>query len=319
RTLADAGWCAARWPRGRTSWRRNVLGIFSFNLLFQFGSVLNTSPAVFDFWLCNLRFHSWRRNAGRCLDQFIRCTHYELVALDLRERPGFSRGGQISRSLPLDRQPLNRPGRVRANDVVIRTVIIDHVVLNVDVGHVHRISDVRNILRRRKDSISQDRFTDETHVTKIVILRTDIVFNVHARADWLPFVNDAQPAWRQRRPANVIATGSPRDPGRSPIKIASRKPDPAVIGETRPATIVVGGPAEVFVRDPGPTVVGISPVAVGVWAPVWIAHCDVRLPAVAVAFGLDPVPPGKIIVNEIDRYVRSPRLRKRRHNKSKHA
>src|SRR5439155_11795969 len=113
----------------------------------------------------------------------------------------------------------------------IRTVIIDHVVLNGDVRHVHGVSDVGYVLRRRKDSISQDRFTDKTNVTKIVILRSDIVFNVHARADWLPFVNDARAAWRQRRPANVIATGPPRDAGRSPIKIAARTRDPVLIGE----------------------------------------------------------------------------------------
>jgi hypothetical protein len=82
---------------------------------------------------------------------------------------------------------------------------------------------------------------------------------------------------------------------------------------------MIGGPAEVFVRNPRPTVIGVSPVAIGVRPPVWIAYCYVRLPAITVAFNVDPVPTGKIVIKEIDRYVVSPRLRKSRHNKSQHA
>jgi hypothetical protein len=42
------------------------------------------------------------------------------------------------------------------------------------------------------------------------------------------------------------------------------------------------------------------------------------LPAVSVAFGIDPVAPGKIIVNEIDRYIGSARLWEGRHGKREH-
>jgi hypothetical protein len=239
--------------------------------------------------------------------------------LHLRERAGLCGCGKISGGLPLDREPLNRPARVRTNHVVIRAVIINHIVLNGDVGHVHRVGDVGNVLRRGKEAIPQDRFTDKANVTEVVILRADIELDVHAGPDRLSFIDDARTARRQRRPANVVATGSPRDPGRSPVQVAPREPEPAVIGEIRPATIVVGCPAEIFVRNPRPTVVGISPVAVGVRAPVWIAHCDVRLPPISIAFDLNPVPAGKIIVKEIDRYVGSCRLRKSGHNKSQHA
>src|SRR4029077_1287008 len=186
------------------------------------------------------------------------------------------------------------------NNVNIRAVIIDHVVLNGDIGHVHRVIDVGNVLRRREDAIPQDRFTDKPNVTKIVIFRADIEFDIDASADWLSFINNARTAWRQRRPADLVATCSPRDPGRSPIQIAPREPDPAVISQPRPPPIMVGGPAEVLVRNPRPAVVGISPVAVGIRTPVWIADCGVGLPAVAVAFSLNPVPTGKIIVKEIN-------------------
>jgi hypothetical protein len=274
---------------------------------------------MLDLWLCDFCFHGWRRNSRSCLGKFIRCTHNEFVALHLRQRSGFSCGRQISRSLTLYSEPLNRPARVCAHNVNIRPVIIDHIVLNVDVGHVHRVSDVGDVLRWRKDPIPQDRFTDKTNVTEVVILRTDIELDIHPGANRLSFVNEARTARGQRRPANVIAAGPPRDPGRSPIQIAPRKPEPTVIGEICPATIMISGPAEIFVRNPRPTVIGISPVAVGVRPPVWIAYCHVGLPAIAVAFSLNPIPTGKIIVKEIDRYVVSSRLRKSRHNKSQHA
>ncbi len=273
---------------------------------------------MFNLWLHDLGFHSWRRNAGRRLGELRRCSHHELVTLHFGESSGFSRGGQISGSLPLDSESLDRPARVCADHVKIRAVIIDHIVLNGDVGHVHRVTDIGNVLRRRKDAVPQDRFTDKANVAEVVIFRADIEFDVHAGADGLSFINDARPAWRQRRPANVVATGSPRDPRRSPIQIASRKPRPAVIGEIRPATVVIRCPTEILVTDPGPSIICVRPISVGVRAPVWIAHGYVRLPAISIAFNLDPVPAGKVVVEEIDRYVRSCRLRKSRHNTSKH-
>jgi hypothetical protein len=226
---------------------------------------------MLDLRLCDFGFHSRRRNSRSCLGKFIRCTHDEFVTLHLRQPSGFSRGRQISRSLTLYSKPLDRPARVRTHNVNIRPVIIDHIVLNGDVGHVHCVADVGNVLRWGKDPIPQNRFTDKTNVTKVVILRADIELDIHPGADRLSFINDTRTAWRQRRPADIIAAGPPRDPGRSPVEIAPREPNPAVIAEIRPATIMVGGPAEVFVRNPCPTVVGISPVTVGVRPPVRIA------------------------------------------------
>ena len=102
---------------------------------------------MFHLWLRDFGFHRWRRNACGCLDELGRCSDHELVALHFGKRPGFSSAGQISGSLPLNSEPLNRPARVFVNDVVIRAVIIDHIVLNIDVRHVHGVRDVGNVLR----------------------------------------------------------------------------------------------------------------------------------------------------------------------------
>src|SRR5437660_8735063 len=318
RTRAYSRRHAATWPRGRACWRRNALWIFLFNLLFQFGSVRNTLPAVFDLWLRNFGLHFGRRTGRRRFGDLRRCSHEELVALHLGKRPRFNCCGQISGGLPLDGEPLNRPARVSVNHVVIRAVIINHIILHRDVGHVHGVGDVGNVLRRRKDAVPQNRLTDKTNITEVVIFRPDIELDIHGCADWLSFINDTRTAWRQGRPADVIATGPPRNPGRSPIQIASREPEPSVVRQVRPATIVIGRPTEIFVTDPRPAVVGVSPVAVCVRAPIRIAHRDVWLPAVAVAFNLDPVATGEIIVKEIDRYVGTTRLRKRRHHQCQH-
>src|SRR4029077_1228914 len=179
--------------------------------------------------------------------------------------------------------------------------------------------DIGNILDPRKDPVTQDRLAHETHVTEVVILRTDIERHIHVTADGLSFITNARTARGQRRPADVIATSPPRYPGRSPIQVFSRKPDPTVVREIGPATVVIGGPAEILVADPGPPVIGVRPVSVRVWTPVRVPHYDVRLPAVAVTFGVNPVPTGKIVINKIHRYARSPPLRNSRRNKSQHA
>jgi hypothetical protein len=191
--------------------------------------------------------------------------------------------------------------------------------LHVDVCHVHRVRDVGNVLHRRYDPVAQDRLADEPDVAKVVILRPDIERHIHVSADRLSFINDTRPARRQRRPTDVIATSPPRDPRRSPIEVFSRKPDPAIVREIGPAPVVIRSPAEILVTDPCPSVIGVCPVTVRVWAPVRIAHREVGLPAVSVAFDIDPVTAGKIVVNKIYRYIGSTRLRKSTDGKRQHA
>ena len=81
---------------------------------------------------------------------------------------------------------------------------------------------------------------------------------------------------------------------------------------------MIGCPTEIFVRDPCPSVIGVGPIAIGIGTPIGIIHSHIGLPAVAVAFNVDPVPAGKIIVKEIDRDLLSLHLRESRQDKSKH-
>jgi hypothetical protein len=195
--------------RGRASRRWNVLRILILNPFLKLRFVRHTLPTMLDFWLFNLGFHRRRLRSRRRLSDLLRRPHQELVPLNLGERPGFNGSGKITRRLPFDGEPLNRPARVLVNEVVIGAVIINYVVLHRDVGHVHGVCDVRDILHRRKNAVAQHRFADKPDIAKVVIFRADIECDVHVPPDRLPFINNARPAWRQRRPANVIATGSP--------------------------------------------------------------------------------------------------------------
>src|SRR5436305_4007299 len=104
---------------------------------------------------------------------------------------------------------------------------------------------------------------------------------------------------RQRSPAAITATEAPGDPRWAPFITGS--PNPAEIGQPHPASIMVSGPSEVFVRNPSPSVIGVGPVAIGIWSPRRIARGNVRLPAVAVVTDLDPAPAVEVVIKEIDR------------------
>ena len=233
---------------------------------------MNSSPAAVDLRLRNFGLHSWRLRSRRCLCDPGRSGHYQFVPLHFGESAGFGGCRKIGRRLPLDAEPLNRPVRVRAQHLVIRPIIVDHIILNRDVGDVHRVIDVGDVLHSRSDVIAQDRFTDVADLAEIVIFRTDIVLNVHLRTYGPALINDTRSAGRQRRPADIITTGSPGDPCGAPVQILSGKPDPAIIRKIRPATIMISGPAEILVRDPCPSVVRVSPVPVGVRTPVLIVY-----------------------------------------------
>src|SRR5207237_8730031 len=101
-----------------------------------------------------------------------------------------------------------------------------------------------------------------------------------------------------------------------PSQIATREPNPALIGQASSSAIMISGPSEIFVGNPRPSVIGVGPVTISIRTPIRIIHRYVRLPAVAVVSGFDPVPAGQIIVKEIDRDLLSPRLGERRQDKS---
>lgn len=79
------------------------------NLFLKLCFVRHTAPAMLDFWLFNLGFHSGRLRSRQRFGDLLRRRDQELVPLDLRERPGFNGSGKITRRLPLDGEPLNRP------------------------------------------------------------------------------------------------------------------------------------------------------------------------------------------------------------------
>jgi hypothetical protein len=66
----------------------------------------------------------------------------------------------------------------------------------------------------------------------------------------------------------MIATFPPGDPSRSPS--APGNPNPTCVTAPRPTPVMVGCPAEIFIRNPGPALVGISPVSITVGSPVAI-------------------------------------------------
>jgi hypothetical protein len=208
---------------------------------------LNSSPATVDLRLRNFGLYSRRLGGRRCLGELGRSGHHQFVPLHFGERAGFGGCRKIGRRLPLNVEPLNRPVRVRAQHLVIRPIIVDHIILNGDVRDVHRVIDIGDVLHWRSDVTAQDRFTDKADLAEIVIFRTDIELDVHLRTNRSSPINDARTAGRQRRPADIIASSPPRDPCGAPVQILSGKPGPTVIREIRPATIMISGPAEILV------------------------------------------------------------------------
>src|SRR5205823_9475816 len=106
---------------------------------------------------------------------------------------------------------------------------------NRNVGHVHGLIDIGNILRRCKNTVAQDGLTDKTRIDKIVIGRTDIELDVNTSINGLSLIRNYQPARRQRRPADIVAAGSPGNPSRPPIQIAAGEPKPAIVSQVSPA------------------------------------------------------------------------------------
>jgi hypothetical protein len=184
--------------------------IFGFDFLLYLGRIGYACPTFFNFWLRDLCFHGRRRtNCGGRLLNFGRCGHDKLIALDFGNRAGLHRRCCIDILLALERQALDWSARLRAERVVIRTIIVNDVVVNRDVRHVHGLVDESNILRWRKDAFAQNRLTDVADVDEIVVGRTDIKSEVDVDADGLAFINDARAAWRQGRPTDYPTTMTP--------------------------------------------------------------------------------------------------------------
>lgn len=184
--------------------------ILSFHFLLQLRFVRHTGPAFLNFGLRDLRFHRRRRRQfGRRLLDPRRGGNNQCASLHFGDGTGFHRGIRIDVLLAFEFQTLNGATRLRAERVVIGTVIINNVVGGGDVGHVHRLVDVSNVLGRREDAITQDRLADVTNIDKVVVGRPDIVFDIYAEADIANRERDSRPARRQRGPADNAAAMTP--------------------------------------------------------------------------------------------------------------
>jgi hypothetical protein len=84
---------AACLTRSSARWRRHVLWIFGFNSLLDLSPIGNILPAMLKFWLRNFRLNGWRLRRGCRCGYLGRGANQELVALHLRECPGFNGGG----------------------------------------------------------------------------------------------------------------------------------------------------------------------------------------------------------------------------------
>ena len=254
--------------------------------------------------LLDFLLHHFGRDGFRRFLKNLRRGDNERVSLHLHKGFGLHRDAQISIAIALHLQALNRASRVTAERIVIGPVIGISRVRVGDVRHIHRLADVEDVLVRCVKPFPQERLSDITDIDEVVIRRADIEIYVDACVDRSAFINQLAPAARwQRRPADIIATRAPRNPGRSPF--TTRHPEPAAVLQPDPASVVISGPTEIFVGDPGPADIGVGPIAIRVRPPTARAR-HARLPAIPVVAYFHPVPAGaEIIVEKINRHIGS--------------
>ena len=126
----------------------------------------------------------------------------------------------------------------------IRPVIVNRLVFLSDVRDVHRLIDVGDVLVHIDNAGTQDWLADVANVHKIVIPRADVELDVQMARERTAFVNDFG-FRRQRRPAAITATKTPRHPSRAPF--VAGNPQPAYIGKPDPTSVVISSPAEILI------------------------------------------------------------------------
>src|SRR4029077_16413983 len=156
----------------------------------------------------------------------------------------FRSGGNIDIRLSFKLQFLDRAARVLIYGVEIRSVIVNRFIFVSDVGDVHRLVDVGHVLRNIDNSGTQDRLANVTDVNEIVVSGANVEFDVQMAGEGPAFVNYF--CFRgQWRPTSIAATDTPGHPARPPFITGS--PDPAVIRQPDPTSIMVSGPPEILV------------------------------------------------------------------------
>jgi len=187
--------------------------------------------------------------------------------------------------MPAQTITLDRALTARTQFVVVWSFVNNRRVRKGDPGHVRRVHGDADIALRRNHS-APDMFRAK-FVTRDerILVRSDVVIIVRPIVDALAMIEPR--LGRQRRPTNVILARPPRNPGGRPF--IARYPDPADATQSHPATVVIRGPAERFVGNPGPAGVAIHPAAFGVRPPIARFFCYARLPDIAVLVSLPPI------------------------------
>src|SRR5262249_5001586 len=148
---------------------------------------------------------------------------------------------------------------------VLGTVIVNYVIVIHYVGNVLCAIDNRHVLLRRNDEFPVRWSGKISDANESEGGRPDIIITV------APGMNANVDRYRgfgwQVCPADVIiivrmTPGYPRRRPRVP-----RDPDPSGSGDANPAAVVIGSPAEIFIRDPAPSAIGPDPVTVRVGLP----------------------------------------------------
>jgi hypothetical protein len=110
----------------------------------------------------------------------------------------------------------------------------------------------------------------------------------------------------QRGPSVVVIAIPPANPGRAPF--FAGHPNPSIIVVMCPAAVVEWRPSPGIVRHPGPAIIGIYPVTVGIIGPE-VLSC-VRYPHLAIVLIVNPLAIGtQGIIKSRERYARLHLLR----------
>ena len=211
---------------------------------------------------------------GRCDEPQVACLH----AREAIVGPG--RGLAVEEQAPL-RQRLRQTA---GDPAEIRPAHRHPVVTEPEIGHIPAMAP--------EIPVAVAGITVVVHpVAEVDDLDEDIALDadrapfLDPRAEILP--DDDCFGW-QRGPADHLVGLAPGNPRGCPD--FAGHPDPAGFLQLGPAPVVVNDPAEGFLGDPGPALVGPRPTAHGVRPPERILPGDIGLPDEPVGGGIHPDP-----------------------------
>ena len=261
-----------------------------------FPVVRNSHPAFVDLRGVDCAGHS--RRGKPLLRRFDIRRGDEKLAVDLPRHLGTRMANPIAIGLAHQLQHFDPVFGPLGHAPVVGAAVEDRATVVAsaderDVGDVDRAVDDNDVLASREDVVTDDRCAKIPVFTEVICRGADVVVAVDPDAD--AGVGVKIDLRGERRPADVIVALAPGNPGRPPLVIGP--PDPAEILQADPPAVVIRDRSKIFIGDPGPARIGVSPIAVGVRPPIGID--PPRLPAIAVVVDVHPVPVGLEAVVEI--------------------